>query len=109
MQYLLGAYYTVVAVTNGREAIQWLDQGNKVDLIISDIEMPLMTGLEMLAYMQKEPLYKSIPYILVSSRTKSSVLSELSFARDINFLNKPLQPKTLYWKVEELLTNTVGY
>lgn len=109
MEYLLGAYYQVASVTNGREAIHWLDDGNEVDLIISDVEMPQMTGLEMVAYMQEKPLYSSIPYILVSSRDRSSIEQELTGLRDINYLNKPLQPKTLYWKVEELLMNSVSY
>ncbi|MCE7991697.1 MAG: response regulator [Roseivirga sp.] len=109
MEYLLGAYYQVASVTNGREAIHWLDDGNEVDLIISDVEMPQMTGLEMVAYMQEKPLYSAIPYILVSSRDRSSIEQELSGLRDINYLNKPLQPKTLYWKVEELLMNSVSY
>lgn len=109
MEYLLGAYYQVASVTNGREAIHWLDDGNMVDLIISDVEMPQMTGLEMVAYMREKPLYSSIPYILVSSREKSSIDQELIGLKDINYLNKPLQPKVLYWKVEELLTSSVTY
>lgn len=109
MEYLLGAYYQVASVTNGREAIRWLDDGNKVDLIISDIEMPQMTGLEMVAYMKEEPLYSSIPYLLVSSRERSSLEEEMTGLKDANYLNKPLQPKTLYWKVEELLMNSVSY
>lgn len=109
MEYLLGAYYQVTSVTNGREAIQWLDDGNEVDLIISDIEMPEMTGLEMVEYLRNEPMYCDIPYILISSRAKSSIMKELSYLDDINYLNKPLQPKTLYWKVEELLMNTVSF
>ena len=109
MEYLLGAYYQVASVTNGKEAIHWLDDGNKVDLIISDIEMPQMTGLEMVAYMQEKPVYSAIPYLLVSSRERSSLAEEFSGLRDINYLNKPLQPKTLYWKVEELLMNSVRY
>ena len=108
LEYLLSAYYQVTAVTNGREAIQWLDDGNRVDLIITDVEMPVMTGLEMVAYMSGIPVYSEIPYILVSSKDKSTVVKELG-ADEVNYLNKPLQPKTLYWKVEEVLANAVGF
>ena len=108
LEYLLGAYYQVTAVTNGKEAIHWLDDGNEVDLIITDIEMPVMTGLEMVTYMSEVPVYSAIPYILVSSRDKSTVVKELG-ADEVNYLNKPLQPKTLYWKVEEVLTRAVGF
>ena len=109
MEYLLGAYYQVASVTNGKEAIHWLDEGNEVDLIITDIEMPRMTGLEMVSYMKKVPLYSMIPYILVSSRDRASVLKEWQTTSEVDFLNKPLQPKTLYWKVEEVLARSVSY
>ena len=106
MEYLLGAYYQVSAVTNGKEAIHFLDEGNEVDLIISDIEMPIMTGLEMVTYMRDMPVYSEIPFILVSSRDKSAVETALGY-QEVNYINKPLQPKTLYWKVEEVLTRAV--
>ena len=106
MEYLLGAYYQVTAVTNGKEAIHFLDEGNEVDLIISDIEMPIMTGLEMVTYMRDMPVYSEIPFILVSSRDKSAVETALGY-QEVNYINKPLQPKTLYWKVEEVLTRAV--
>ena len=94
MEYLLGAYYQVTAVTNGKEAIHFLDEGNEVDLIISDIEMPIMTGLEMVTYMRDMPVYSEIPFILVSSRDKSAVETALGY-QVVNYINKPLQPKTL--------------
>ena len=106
MEYLLGAYYQVTAVTNGKEAIHFLDEGNEVDLIISDIEMPIMTGLEMVTYMRDMPVYSEIPFILVSSRDKSAVETALGY-QEVNYINKPLQPKTLYRKVEEVLSRAV--
>ena len=108
LEYLLGAYYQVTAVTNGKEAIHFLDEGNEVDLIITDIEMPIMTGLEMVSYMRDVPVYSEIPYILVTSKEKSTVMTALG-GQEVNYLNKPLQPKTLYWKVEEVLTRAVGF
>ena len=108
MEYLLGAYYQVTSVANGKEAIHFLDEGNEVDLIITDIEMPIMTGLEMVSYMRDVPVYSEIPYILVTSKEKSTVMTALG-GQEVNYLNKPLQPKTLYWKVEEVLTRAVGF
>lgn len=109
MEYLLGAYYQVTSVANGKEAIHWLDEGNSVDLVITDIEMPLMTGLEMVAYMKKVPVYSQIPYIVMSSRDKSTITAKHADLVSDNYLNKPLQPKTLYWKVEELLMNSITH
>ena len=43
------------------KAIEWLNEGNVPDLIISDIRMPLMMGDEFLRYMKNNELFKSIP------------------------------------------------
>lgn len=104
MEYLLSAHYEVASVENGREALDWLKDGNHVDLIITDVEMPLMTGIELVNHLHELPMYADTPFMFVSSLDRSSV--KLNFEQDRRFpyLPKPLEVKSLMWKVEELLT-----
>ena len=56
----LGKDYDVMYLENPIKAIDWLNEGNVPDLIISDIRMPLMRGDEFPRYMKANELFKSI-------------------------------------------------
>ena len=57
----LGKEYDFTYLEDPIKAIEWLNEGNVPDLIISDIRMPLMMGDEFLRYMKNNELFKSIP------------------------------------------------
>ena len=63
----LGKDYDFTYHENPIKAIEWLNEGNVPDLIISDIRMPEMMGDEFLLYMKRNELFKSIPIIMLSS------------------------------------------
>ena len=63
----LGKDYDFTYREDPIKAIEWLNEGNIPDLIISDIRMPLMTGDEFLRYMKNNELFKSIPIVMLSS------------------------------------------
>ena len=63
----LGKEYDFTYLEDPIKAIEWLNEGNVPDLIISDIRMPLMMGDEFLRYMKNNELFKSIPIVMLSS------------------------------------------
>ena len=58
--------HTAVAASNGREAWELLDRGGKFSFIISDNNMPEMTGVELLQRLRADARTASIPFILMS-------------------------------------------
>jgi len=54
------------------KAIAWLQEGNMPDLIVSDINMPNMSGVEFLDYAKKNDLYKAIPFVILSGEDSTS-------------------------------------
>ena len=68
----LGKDYDFTYLEDPIKAIEWLNEGNVPDLIISDIRMPLMTGDEFLRYMKKNELFKSIPIVMLSSEESTT-------------------------------------
>lgn len=68
----LGKDYDVMYLENPIKAIDWLNEGNVPDLIISDIRMPLMRGDEFLRYMKANELFKSIPIVMLSSEESTT-------------------------------------
>ena len=61
------AGYRVTVATDGVEALSLLRSNGSVDLIVSDVLMPHMDGLELTATVKKDPNLKKIPVVLVTS------------------------------------------
>jgi len=91
--------YEVITATNGLQALE-MAQNKKLDLIISDIMMPDLSGLSMLS-MLKQFYFNKIPVIIISSLDKSDViLSSLGLGAD-DFMAKPINFKELSIRVKK--------
>lgn len=63
------AGYRILQARNGQEALDQLQQGAKVDLVICDIEMPVMNGFEFLGQRRRYPALTQIPVAMLTSRS----------------------------------------
>ncbi len=63
------AGYRVLQAKDGKEALQQLQQGTTVDLVICDVEMPNMNGFEFLGQRRREASIKDIPVAMLTSRS----------------------------------------
>jgi len=79
---------------NGREALERL-QGNWVDVIISDINMPEMGGLELLQALSRDALYQNIPVIIVSTEGSRERMKEALDRGAKGFIKKPFLPEDI--------------
>jgi DNA-binding response OmpR family regulator len=92
----------VVTAQNGFEAISIAQNGN-LDLIISDIMMPEMSGLSLLCLL-KQFYFNKIPVIIISSLDKADIiLSSLGLGAD-DFLSKPIDYDRLLLRVQSYST-----
>jgi diguanylate cyclase (GGDEF)-like protein len=98
--------YDVATASSGTEALETVLQ-DPPDLVISDVEMPGMTGLQLAQKMSEDPLLRNIPVILFSGRRISSQdrIQGLSAGGD-NYLLKPFTPDELIAQVKALLRRT---
>jgi PAS domain S-box-containing protein len=98
---LIQAGYEVALFANGREALDALD--GYPDLILSDIAMPVMDGLELCRAVKRSPRHRHIPVILVTASNKfEELVSGLNTLAD-GYLNKPYNPRILIQTVATLL------
>ena len=97
--------FDVIYHENVIKAIQWLNEGNYPDLIISDIRMPYMTGKEFLMFLKKNELYKNIPIIMLSSEESTTERIELLQAGAIDYILKPFNPLELKVRIMKLTTS----
>jgi len=89
-------------VANGQEALDTL--GNDwVDVILTDINMPVMDGEELLRRLEADELWRSIPVIVVSTdRTEARVGRMLALGAR-GYVKKPFLPEALRCEVERVL------
>lgn len=96
--------YEVLTAQNGEDAFE-LAQEEYPDLILSDVEMPVMNGFELCrAVKEHDQLYK-IPFILITSMVTTEHIMKGIEAGANNYLTKPYDDDTLFIKIEELLVN----
>ena len=88
---------------NGREALERL-QENWVDVIISDLNMPEMNGLELLQSLNQDALYQNIPAIIVSTEGSSERMKEALNRGAKGFIKKPFLPED----IRKILYDVIG-
>ncbi len=100
------AGYSVRAAPNGAEALELIKQ-QPPTIIISDIEMPEMTGYELCQAVKSDPQLKQIPLILLSTLSNpADIIAGLHAGAD-NYVTKPYESKYLLSRVESLLNTPV--
>ena len=85
------------------QAISWLQNGNFPDLILSDLHMPNMTGAEFLDYLKKNELFKSIPFIVLSSEGSTTQKIALLEQGADDYISKPFNPVELKVRMKKFL------
>ena len=94
----------IFKAANGREALQLL-KDHWIDIVLADINMPEMNGIEMVQKMLKDGLLGKIPVIIVSTERSVTRIDELRAAGVRAFINKPFTPEAINKVVTEILEN----
>ncbi len=87
----------VLEAENGQEAMK-LFFLNRPDLIITDIMMPVMDGLELCARLKELPEGKHVPILVFTAHNEGREVDEAFRAGASDFINKPLNPEELRHK-----------
>lgn len=92
--------YRVVTAINGHHALERL-AGNRVDLILSDLMMPVMDGGVLFKTLHADPRYRSIPFVLMCSLPEANIADRISGYTA--FLHKPFKVNDVLESVERIL------
>lgn len=95
------AGYGVVEAANGEEALELL-KTEKVDIILSDFNMPGMDGSQLVRQIKAHQEYRSIPVIILTTENAKSRLSEAKAAGAVGWMNKPFKAEHLVAAVKTL-------
>ena len=107
----------VKRLTDAGHAVRWAENGadaltmareRRPDIIISDIEMPVMTGYEFCKAVKTDPALRSVPLILMSTLSDPiDIIRGLDAGAD-NYVTKPYEPDYLLGRMRSLLDSPLG-
>jgi PAS domain S-box-containing protein len=98
----LAAHYEVISAFDGREGLEKALRFRPV-LVISDIMMPNVSGVEMIAEMRKLPELQSVPILLLSAKADEQLMVKLLDDGAQDFIVKPFSEKDLVVRVRNLV------
>ena len=87
---------------NGREALAILGS-EWIDLVFADINMPVMTGIEMVDRMAADGILKTVPVIIVSTEGSATRIEQLKAKGVSAYIRKPFTPELLRNVVDEVM------
>lgn len=99
---LKGAGYDVVDAMDGKDALTKLD-GRKINLVISDVNMPNMDGISFVKAMKVLPAYKFTPVIMLTTEGSEAMKRDGQAAGAKAWVVKPFQPAQMLDAVAKLI------
>jgi len=100
---LRGAGYTVVEASDGKDALSKLEGQQKVNLVISDVNMPVMDGISFVKEMKQKANFKFTPVIMLTTEGAEDKKQEGKAAGAKAWIVKPFRPEQLLQTVSMLI------
>lgn len=97
-----GGGYELVEAEDGAKALQKAS-AETFDLVLSDINMPTMTGIELLRSLRNLPQYKFTPFLLLTTESQAEKKQEGKAAGATGWIVKPFEPEQLLAVVAKTL------
>jgi CheY-like chemotaxis protein len=97
--------YTVATANNGLEGLEKVE-ADCPDIIISDICMPHLDGLDMVKMLRKSPAYKTIPIVMLSAYGSGNLMSALNVGAN-EAMRKPVNAELLLQNVKKWIGETL--
>jgi len=94
--------FEVIAADNGAEGLK-LALAEKPDIIVTDYQMPVMTGIELVEQLRRNEDTKDTPVIMLTARSFAIPQQQQDDLRISGCLSKPFSPKELLGNIEDIL------
>ena len=101
----LGRIYNIVTANNGKEALERLGENRIIDVVVTDILMPVMDGIDLCKAIRSESMFCHIPIILLTAQTDlHSKTAGLDYGADV-FIEKPFSLEFLKAQIASIIKN----
>jgi two-component system, chemotaxis family, chemotaxis protein CheY len=99
---LSGEGYRVTEAVNGAEGLEKADAG-VFDLIVTDLNMPVMDGLTMIRELRKRAAQAGVPILFLTTESDDEIKQQAKAAGATGWLTKPFDPEQLVRVVKKVL------
>jgi two-component system chemotaxis response regulator CheY len=96
------AQLEIVEASDGVDALKKLP-GQKFDLVLTDINMPIMDGLKLVSLLKSNPLYREIPVVIITTEGAAEDREKGLALGARAYISKPIQTNALLKVVREIL------
>lgn len=94
-------FENIIEADDGESAVRKLES-ERVDFIVSDWNMPKMSGLELLKWVRSHDEFKDMPFLMVTAEAQKENVLEAVKAKVSNYIVKPFTAETLSEKIEKI-------
>lgn len=98
-------YDNFVEAADGKEALSKLNSDDSINFVITDWNMPEVSGLELVKAIRSNEKIQSIPILMVTTRGLKEDILEALQAKVNNYIVKPFTPQILREKIEQILAS----
>lgn len=94
--------FRVTLVYDGREALDTLQRSEDIGLVLLDLMMPHLTGLDVLAAMRQDPRFRDLPCVILTAAGEETYYHKAMALGASDFMTKPFSPRRLFQRAAEL-------
>lgn len=94
--------YQVLVGVDGKDALKFLD-GRNIDLLITDLHMPNMNGIELIKEIRKMDAYQRMPILFLTTESQTSMKMEAKDAGATGWIIKPFVPAKLIAAINKVI------
>ena len=95
--------YSILKANSGLQCLRTLQSGEKVDLILLDIQMPGMDGIKVMELIQNHDYWKQIPVIFLTAASDKHTVLKAGQMGAVGYIKKPFLPEDFVKRVETVL------
>ncbi len=99
---LSNAGYNVIEAVDGQDALNKLN-GTKIDLLVTDLNMPNVNGIELVRKVRSNPAHKFVPIVFLTTESQDAKKKEAKAAGATGWIVKPFKPEQLLAVVKKVI------
>ncbi len=97
-------FENIVEADDGETAVRKLES-ERIDFVVSDWNMPKMSGLELLKWVRSHDEFKDMPFLMVTAEAQKENVLEAVKAKVSNYIVKPFTAETLAEKIDKIFVD----